>query len=96
MNAEQAEAARERMAGTKTKKWKEIVKVQVPMATNTIPLALVYAKGRRYRHEIEIDDELKKAMNGCFKKFFKARFTENKDEVLCEILLGEEAPWQEW
>lgn len=94
------DAARKRLKGSKPKTL--IVKVQLqaypkPLAGHH---ALVYAKGHRYEHFQPVTQELIKAMPGDEswprKAYFYARITENSEEVLCEVLLGRPAPWQEW
>lgn len=68
-----------------------IVKVQVPMATNETPMALIYNKDRSFQATAPINADIKRQMRGRFKAFFYA-MVKGKD-----FYLGEnEAPWQEW
>lgn len=65
-----------------------IVKVQVPMATNTTPTVLIYNKSRTVEAELPITEDLKKKMGNSFKLYFHAKL---KDKI---IHIGDEAPWQ--
>lgn len=67
-----------------------IVKVQVPLATNTAPQALVYNEDRTVELFIPISNGLKAIMRGRPKVYFYA-------EVRKKLLhINEEAPRQEW
>lgn len=69
-----------------------IVKVQIPISTNTTPMALIYGKGRTNMCYRTVTDDVKKAMNGRFKAFFEAKIEKDKVEVLFE----KPAPDQDW
>lgn len=70
-----------------------IVKVQIPLATNSKEaLALVYNKDRSYEVFMEITDELLKSMGREYKKFFYAHY-DRKNNL---TVLDREALWQEW
>lgn len=75
------------------KKPPTIVKVQIPIAhsDNVRPQALIYNEDESIMVYIGMNEDLEKVMGKEKKKFFHA--TLGKDGGL---ILGEEAPWQDW
>lgn len=76
-----------------------IVKVQVPLATNTEPVAMIYDKRRSFVTTVPVTKDIKKIMRGQFKLFFHAKLVKDKDDPrpnAVKVELGKEANWQDW
>ena len=75
----------------------QIVKVQLSLASSDgVQRALVYNRKRDHQGEFPAPPDLVKKMNGRPKAFFAAAFRKNKGGDGYTILIGDEAPWQDW
>ena len=68
-----------------------IIKIQVPLATNTEPTCLIYNEDQSFRTQIPYCKQLKKLMKKEFKKYFYAIYDEDKT-----LRIGGEAKNQDW
>lgn len=73
-----------------------IVKVQVSISSN-LPFnsVLIYDKERDVMYQGKLPDDVKAAMRGRPKAFFNADLKEVRPDEF-EVILGDEAPWQNW
>lgn len=72
------------------KKVEEIFKIQIPLATNVEPLAMIYNQDKSNMRLVHIGPEITKFMGDSPKKFAVGFFTEEN------FWIKEEAPWQDW
>jgi hypothetical protein len=71
---------------------REIVKVQLPLATNDKKqMALVYNRDRSYMTQIFADQRLIRKMSDMPKRFFWATIPDEG-----KIVIEEDAPYQDW
>lgn len=62
-----------------------VVKIQIPLATNTEPLALIYNKDRTFETYSGISTEIKKVMKGRPKAFFKVKIVKTVMRIGDEV-----------